>query len=60
MESKYVFSDAYLKTWKMKTENKNPLSLINSEIKRPAEIPKKGMLSDLLWADPDTDKNNKD
>jgi len=45
---------------KMKTENKNPLSLINSEIKRPAEIPKKGMLSDLLWADPDSDKNNKD
>ena len=45
---------------KMKTENKNPLSLINSYIKRPAEIPRKGMLSDLLWADPDPDINNKD
>ena len=45
---------------KLKDQNPNPLSLINSEIKRPAEIPRKGMLSDLLWADPDTDRNNKD
>jgi hypothetical protein len=49
-----------LKPSKLKSEEKSPLSLINSTIKRPAEIPKRGILSDLLWADPDPDKNNKD
>jgi serine/threonine-protein phosphatase PP1 catalytic subunit len=41
-------------------ENPNPISLINSKIKRPLDVPRKGLLCDLLWADPDFDKLNKD
>jgi diadenosine tetraphosphatase ApaH/serine/threonine PP2A family protein phosphatase len=36
-------------------KNKEGLGIINA-VKRPIEVPERGLIADLLWADPSTNK----
>ena len=37
-------------------DNKEKLAIINN-IKRPLEVPDRGLLADLVWSDPSVNKN---